>query len=74
MEEIKCIGCGAKLQSTDINKPGYIKSEILDREDLEGVVCLRCHKIKNYNLISKNELSTEEYYKIVKKIGGEPIW
>ena len=71
MEEIKCIGCGAKLQSTDINKPGYIKSELLDREDLDGVVCLRCHKIKNYNLISKNELGTEEYYKIVKKIASK---
>ena len=71
MEEIKCIGCGAVLQSTDINKPGYIKSEILDRDDLENVVCLRCHKIKNYNLISKNELSTEEYYKIIKKIASK---
>ena len=71
MEEIKCIGCGAILQSTDINKPGYIKSEILDRDDLENVVCLRCHKIKNYNLISKNELSTEEYYKIIKKIANK---
>ena len=71
MEEIKCIGCGAILQSTDVNKPGYIKSEILDRDDLENVVCLRCHKIKNYNLISKNELSTEEYYKIIKKIANK---
>ena len=71
MEEIKCIGCGAILQTTDINKPGYIKSEILDRNDLENVVCLRCHKIKNYNLISKNELSTEEYYKIIKKIASK---
>ena len=71
MEEIKCIGCGAVLQSEDVNKPGYIKPEVLDRPDLEGVVCLRCHKIKNYNLISKNELSTEEYYKIIKKIAAK---
>ena len=39
MEEIKCIGCGAVLQSEDVNKPGYIKPEVLDRPDLEGVVC-----------------------------------
>lgn len=71
MEEIKCIGCGAKLQTTDINKPGYISADILDRDNLDNVVCLRCHKIKNYNLITKNELSVEEYYKIVKKIASK---
>ena len=49
MEEIKCIGCGAKLQSTDINKPGYIKSELLDREDLDGdkIICYElCRDLK----------------------------
>ena len=71
MEEIKCIGCGANLQTTDPTKPGYIKAEVLDRENLENVVCMRCHKIKNYNLITKNELSTEEYYKIIKKIAAK---
>ena len=68
MEEIKCIGCGATLQSEDENKPGYVSSEVLYRPSLEKVVCKRCHQIKNYNLISKNEMSTEQYYKILKKI------
>ena len=68
MEEIKCIGCGANLQTIDQNKPGYISASVLDRENLEGIVCMRCHKIKNYNLITKNELSIDEYYKIIKKI------
>lgn len=71
MEEIKCIGCGATLQSTDQTKPGYVAEEILNRVDLDGVRCLRCHKIKNYNLITKNELSTQEYYKIIKKIAAK---
>ena len=71
MEEIKCIGCGANLQTTDSTKPGYVLAEVLNRVDLEGVVCMRCHKIKNYNLITKNELSTEEYYKIIKKIANK---
>lgn len=71
MEEIKCIGCGAQLQSTEEGKPGYVLPEVLNRIDLEGVVCSRCHKIKNYNLITKNELSTDEYYKIVKKIAAK---
>ena len=68
MEEIKCIGCGAILQTTDESKPGYVKPSVMEKDDLEKVVCMRCHKIKNYNLITKNELSTEEYYKIIKKI------
>ena len=71
MEEIKCIGCGANLQTIDPTKPGYIKAEVLDRDNLENIVCMRCHKIKNYNLIAKNELSTEEYYKIIKKIAAK---
>lgn len=71
MEEIKCIGCGATLQSLDNTKPGYVSEEVLNRADLEDVRCLRCHKIKNYNLITKNELSTEEYYKIIKKIAAK---
>ena len=68
MEEIRCIGCGAVLQSTDSTKPGYVNEDVLYRESLDRVVCKRCHQIKNYNLISKNEMSTEEYYKILKRI------
>ena len=68
MEEIRCIGCGAILQSTDPTKPGYVSEDVLYRESLDKVVCKRCHQIKNYNLISKNEMSTEEYYKILKRI------
>lgn len=71
MEEIKCIGCGALLQSTDQNKPGYVSENILYGTSLERVVCKRCHQIKNYNLISKNEMSTEQYYKILKKISSK---
>ena len=71
MEEIKCIGCGAVLQTTDETKPGYVKASILEKDDLEKVVCMRCHKIRNYNLISKNELSTAEYYKILKKVASK---
>lgn len=71
MEEIKCIGCGAKLQCTDPNRVGYVSESVFERESLEGVVCMRCHKIKNYNLITKNELSTAEYYKIIKKIANK---
>ncbi len=68
MEEIKCIGCGAVLQTTDPNKIGYVYESVLEKENLTDVVCMRCHKIKNYNLIVKNELSTKEYYNILKRI------
>ena len=71
MEEIRCIGCGALLQSEDDKKPGYVSSDILYRPSLDRVVCKRCHQIKNYNLITKNEMSTEQYYKILKKIAGK---
>lgn len=71
MEEIRCVGCGALLQDLDEKKPGYVSSDILYRPSLERVVCKRCHQIKNYNLITKNEMSTEQYYKIIKKIAAK---
>jgi uncharacterized protein related to proFAR isomerase len=71
MEEIRCVGCGALLQDLDEKKPGYVSSDILYRPSLERVVCKRCHQIKNYNLITKNEMSTEQYYKILKKIAAK---
>ena len=42
-EELKCIGCGAPLQSEDKNAPGYVPEHNLFRED---VICKRCFRLK----------------------------
>lgn len=68
MEEIRCIGCGAIIQSEDINGSGYVPKEVLATRPLENLLCRRCHRIKYYNEYLKNELPKEEYYKIMQEI------
>lgn len=41
----KCIGCGAKLQSDEQTKPGYVIKDKLE----SAKYCQRCFKITNYN-------------------------
>ena len=68
MGKIKCIGCGAVIQTEDSKLPGYVPNEVLERNDLEHLVCQRCHKIKNYSAIMKNEMPIVQYYEIMQKI------
>ena len=49
----KCPGCGAILQSEDVNKAGYIKN-------LDYKLCERCFKIKNYNYYDQNRVISNE--------------
>lgn len=68
MGKIRCIGCGAFIQTTEPKLAGYVPSEVLERGDLEHLVCQRCHKIKNYSAIMKNEMPIVQYYEIMQKI------
>ena len=43
----KCVGCGATLQNTDKNNPGYV-------EDLNNKYCMECFKLKNYGVSNNN--------------------
>ena len=49
-EILKCIGCGAPLQSEDSDAPGYVPESSLYKED---VICKRCFRLKNYNEVHK---------------------
>lgn len=68
MEEIKCIGCGAVLQSENEKLAGYVPQKVLQKDDLTHITCQRCHQIKNYNLICKNEMPISKYYEILTKL------
>ncbi len=59
----KCRGCGIKLQNIDAAKPGYVKS--LDME-----LCMRCFKLKNYNILINQGISIDNN-KIIDKINKE---
>lgn len=63
----KCIGCGVKLQSDDINKEGYIEDDIC----LESRICRRCFKIKNYGDYSFTNRDNASYEKILSNINSD---
>ncbi|MEF2964849.1 ribosome biogenesis GTPase YqeH [Paenibacillus sp. M1] len=66
--EIRCSGCGIRLQSEEQNKPGYIPLQALEREP---VICQRCFRIKNYNESSSVTVEQDEFLRLLGQIGGK---
>lgn len=46
-----CFGCGAKMQCTDIKKPGYIREDKFEVSEY----CERCYKMIHYGEYEKNK-------------------
>ena len=61
-EELKCIGCGAPLQSEDKNAPGYVPEHNLFRED---VICKRCFRLKNYNEVQDVGMDSDDFLNLL---------
>jgi len=70
MEELKCIGCGAVIQSTDNQLPGFIPESKLN-DNPENVVCRRCFRLKNYNEITPVKITKDDYVNIISEIGDK---
>ncbi|MFB9860700.1 ribosome biogenesis GTPase YqeH [Salinicoccus siamensis] len=58
MESIKCIGCGAELQSDDEKQPGYIPASGLEKED---PICKRCYRLKHYNEVMDVDVDSGDF-------------
>lgn len=58
MADMKCIGCGAVLQSENEHKPGYIPASGMQRED---AICKRCFRLKHYNEIMDLDLDSGDF-------------
>ncbi|TDM15597.1 ribosome biogenesis GTPase YqeH [Macrococcus bovicus] len=56
--ELRCIGCGAVLQSEDPNQAGYVPKSSLNKED---VICRRCFRLKHYNEIQDVNMSSDDF-------------
>ncbi len=55
LENRKCIGCGAVLQTEYKDKPGYVP------EIKNGVYCKRCFRLNHYNEMPKILANPEDY-------------
>lgn len=62
----KCIGCGIKLQSDDVNLDGYVSFD-------DHRLCERCFKIKNYGQNKLVVTGNEDYLKIFDNICGDDL-
>ena len=61
-ETLKCIGCGAPLQSENKNAPGYVPEHNLFRKD---VICRRCFRLKNYNEVQDVGMDSEDFLNLL---------
>lgn len=70
MEELFCIGCGAAIQTTDKEKPGFTPSSALEKGlDLGQVYCQRCFRLRHYNEISDVNISDDDFIKLLHEVG-----
>lgn len=63
----RCEGCGAKIQTTDPKKIGYIDSEIYLKNP-DNFLCERCFNLKHYNKYSETEVDEKKFFENIEKI------
>lgn len=67
MEEKKCYGCGAVIQTSDINKPGYVPEKALKQDH---ILCQRCFKMLHYHDHLESHLTIDDFLRILDEIGN----
>lgn len=58
---MKCQGCGSTLQNQDKDKSGY-------SEKLTNNYCLRCFKLKNYNVIVPQTIDETKFWELLEEL------
>lgn len=72
IQEIKCIGCGAVIQTEDRESEGYIPVSALEKADPEAdLYCQRCFRLRHYNDLMDIDLDEEGYKKILDEISSK---
>lgn len=64
----KCDGCGAIVQFTDKDKPGYIRSDVYYNNP-DNFLCERCYNLVHYNKNQKIFLNEGEFKSNLNQIG-----
>ena len=49
MEQLKCIGCGATIQTENPKEIGYTPKSSVEKMENQIIYCQRCFKLKHYN-------------------------
>lgn len=72
-EAAYCMGCGAKLQSTDENKSGYVPNSVLNKpeEELDNIYCKRCFRLRHYNEVAEVEITDDDFLTMLNEISSK---
>ena len=65
MAEIQCQGCGAAIQTTNPEQPGYAPVSALERED---IICKRCFRLKHYNEVQDVPYQDDDFLEMLNQI------
>ena len=69
MEELLCIGCGAKIQIEDKEKVGYTPKAALEKGLESGeLYCQRCFRLRHYNEITDVHITDDEFLKLLHEV------
>lgn len=66
-EELRCEGCGVKIQTTDKTKLGFVPASALEKEPL---ICQRCFRIKHYNESASVAVDQDDFLRLLSSIGN----
>lgn len=73
MEALRCIGCGAIIQTENKDALGFLPAGALDKKikNDEALYCQRCFRLRHYNEIAPTQLTDEDFLKLLKKVGQQ---
>ncbi|MGT2929430.1 ribosome biogenesis GTPase YqeH [Streptococcus dentasini] len=71
MEELLCIGCGAKIQSENKEAAGYTPRSSVEKatESDSDLYCQRCFRLRHYNDIVDVHISDDEFLTLLHEVG-----
>lgn len=72
--DLYCIGCGAKLQSSDPDEAGYIPASSLKKQlaaDNNLFYCQRCFRLRHYNEITDVAIDDNEFTALLNSLGKQ---
>ena len=68
-EELRCIGCGAVIQSTDPTALGYTPASAVKRGlTNDELYCQRCFRLRHYNEIAPVSLTDDDFLRLLGQI------
>ncbi|WP_420832612.1 ribosome biogenesis GTPase YqeH [Weissella diestrammenae] len=68
-DDLRCIGCGALIQTTDKTALGYTPmSALIKGFDQEEVLCQRCFRLRHYNEIQPVDLTDDDFRRLLEQI------